>query len=120
MWNEGRSNTTSRLSSSCIYHPLCNNNGFFKGFLFEKSYHSYIYSLFFLFFLQYYLFLIANVRKIPNMTFTRFTSALLLISSIVDSSTLLQEARLEHSKVRALMIAGPRMSPAGVAGESGS
>jgi hypothetical protein len=30
--------------------------------------------LIFLFsFLQYYLFLIANVRKIPNMTFTRFT-----------------------------------------------
>jgi hypothetical protein len=33
--------------------------------------------------LQYYLFLIANVRKIPNMTFTRFTHAILLISSIM-------------------------------------
>jgi hypothetical protein len=34
-------------------------------------------------FLQYYLFLIANVRKIPNMTSTRFTHAVLLISSIM-------------------------------------
>jgi hypothetical protein len=47
------------------------------------------YILVFLFsFLQYYLFLIANVRKIPNMTFTRITPAVLFISSIMGSSTL--------------------------------
>jgi hypothetical protein len=56
-----------------------------------KNHNSYItYILFFLFsFLQYYLFLVANIRKISNMTFTRFTPAVLLISSIMGSSTLL-------------------------------
>jgi hypothetical protein len=38
--------------------------------------------VFLLSFLQFYLFLIANVRKIPN-TFTRFIHAVLLISSIM-------------------------------------
>jgi hypothetical protein len=47
------------------------------------------YILVFLFsFLQYYLFLIANVRKIPNMNFSRFTLTVLLISSVMGSSTL--------------------------------
>jgi hypothetical protein len=46
-----------------------------------KNHNSYI-------FLQYYLFLIANIRKIPNMTFTRITLVVLLISSIMGSSTL--------------------------------
>jgi hypothetical protein len=51
-----------------------------------KNHNSYIHTFFF--FLQYYLFLIANIRKIPNMTFTRITLVVLLISSIMGSSTL--------------------------------
>jgi hypothetical protein len=37
MWIQGGGSTGSRLSSSCKYHPLCNNNRFFKGLFFEKS-----------------------------------------------------------------------------------
>jgi hypothetical protein len=52
-----------------------------------KNHNSHI--LVFLFsFLQYYLFLIANVRKTPNMNFSRFTLFVLLLSSIMGSSTL--------------------------------
>jgi hypothetical protein len=29
MWNQGGNSTGNRLSSSCKYHLLCNNNGFF-------------------------------------------------------------------------------------------
>jgi hypothetical protein len=48
------------------------------------------YILVFLFsFLQNYLFLIANVWKILNMNFSRFTPAVLLVCSIMGTSTLL-------------------------------
>jgi hypothetical protein len=49
-------------------------------------------------FLQYYLFLIANVRKIPNMTFTRLALAPLLILSIMGSSSLRLTFGLDMSK----------------------
>jgi hypothetical protein len=48
-----------------------------------KNHNSHIHTCFSFFFLQYYLFLIANARKIPNMSFTRFTHVVLLISSIM-------------------------------------
>jgi hypothetical protein len=48
-----------------------------------KNHSSHIHTCFLFSFLQYYLFLITNVRKIPNMTFTRFTHVVLLISSIM-------------------------------------
>jgi hypothetical protein len=54
-----------------------------------KNHNSHMHTCFFLFsFRQYYLFLIVNIRKIPNMTFTRFPPTILLILSIMDFSTL--------------------------------
>jgi hypothetical protein len=53
-----------------------------------KNHNTHMHTFFLFSFLQNYLFLIANVRKIPNMTFTRFTPIALLILSIMGSSTL--------------------------------
>jgi hypothetical protein len=51
-----------------------------------KNHNSHIYTYFYFYFLQYYLFLIANIRKMPNITFARFTPVVLLILSITGSS----------------------------------
>ena len=49
-----------------------------------KNHNPHTYTCFvFCFFLQYYLFLTANLRKIPNMTFTRFAPTILFILSIM-------------------------------------
>jgi hypothetical protein len=53
-----------------------------------KNHNSHIHTCFYLILLQNYLFLIANVRKILNMNFSRFTPPVLLICSIMRSSTL--------------------------------
>jgi hypothetical protein len=62
-----------------------------------KNHDSDLHTYFSFSFLQYYLFLIANVRKIPNMTFTRFSPAVLLIWSIMGSSTLLDAGLLRNN-----------------------
>jgi hypothetical protein len=49
-------------------------------------------------FLQNYLFLIANVRKILNMNLSRFTPTVFLIWFIMNSSTLILIPK-KHSKV---------------------
>jgi hypothetical protein len=64
----------SRLSSSCKNNLLYNTNGFLKQFLFAKSKFPHAYFFFFFHFCQITYFIIANIRKIVNMTFTMFTT----------------------------------------------
>ena len=69
MWNQGGNSSGNRLSSSCKYHPQCI---FSKDFSLN-NHNPYI--LTFFFFLQYYLFLIANIRTILNMNFSRIRTS---------------------------------------------
>jgi hypothetical protein len=61
----------------------------FSNNSFLKNHNSHIHICFsFCFFMQNYLFIIANVRKILNMTISRFIPTILLIWFIMGSSTL--------------------------------
>jgi hypothetical protein len=61
---------------------------FSKNSSLKKNHNSHIHSS-----LQYYLIITTNVRKTPNLSFLRFTLAILHLSSIMDSSTLVLRIR---------------------------